>query len=285
MLEIQLHGKIALVTGATGQLGRVMVRTLADCGANVVICYHKNERQAMALKEEAEQKYGVRGLAAQVDLVQPDSVQQLHEQVLNVFGAPQILVHSAVSQIKNCNVLEQPLADYYNQFETIMIHNVNMVKTFAPAMMDQRYGRIIGINTECSMECRAGGSAYAASKRAMDGLYRSLAKELGPYNITVNQVAPGWTISDRERRAWRCRSGPKLYTKGSHETTGNGSGDRQRGGVFGFGSCGIYQWRVPAGLRRYCHASNIEISMHCMLFLPSKKQFNRFKKTKEILLT
>lgn len=199
MLEIQLHGKIALVTGATGQLGRVMVRTLADCGANVVICYHKNERQAMALKEEAEQKYGVRGLVAQVDLVQPDSVQQLHEQVLNVFGAPQILVHSAVSQIKNCNVLEQPLADYYNQFETIMIHNVNMVKTFAPAMMDQRYGRIIGINTECSMKCRAGGSAYAASKRAMDGLYRSLAKELGPYNITVNQVAPGWTISDRER--------------------------------------------------------------------------------------
>lgn len=89
--------------------------------------------------------------------------------------------------------------DYIDQFETCVLQSVMLFKAFVPDMKERRYGRIVGINTECSIQCFPGQSAYVAGKRGMDGLYRILAKEVGEYNITVNQVAPGWTISERDR--------------------------------------------------------------------------------------
>jgi 3-oxoacyl-[acyl-carrier protein] reductase len=76
-----------------------------------------------------------------------------------------------------------------------------MAKAFVPAMKEQRFGRIIGINTECAMQMFPNQSAYVSGKRGMDGVYRVLAREVGEFNITVNQVAPGWTISDNCRDA------------------------------------------------------------------------------------
>jgi 3-oxoacyl-[acyl-carrier protein] reductase len=68
-----------------------------------------------------------------------------------------------------------------------------------PPLRRKGWGRIIGINTECSMQMFETQSAYVAGKRGMDGVLRVLAREVGRYGITVNQVAPGWTISDRDR--------------------------------------------------------------------------------------
>jgi 3-oxoacyl-[acyl-carrier protein] reductase len=79
------------------------------------------------------------------------------------------------------------------------MQSVYLAKAFAPAMIKQRWGRVIGINTECSMQNFPTQSAYVAGKRGMDGIYRVLAKEIGEHQITVNQVAPGWTISDQDR--------------------------------------------------------------------------------------
>jgi 3-oxoacyl-[acyl-carrier protein] reductase len=74
-----------------------------------------------------------------------------------------------------------------------------MAKAFIPAMKEKGGGRFIGINTECSYLCNANAGAYNSAKKGMDALYRTLAKEVGKYNINVNQVAPGWTISDNDR--------------------------------------------------------------------------------------
>jgi 3-oxoacyl-[acyl-carrier protein] reductase len=81
------------------------------------------------------------------------------------------------------------------------MHNVYMAKAFVPDMIKQNYGRVIGINTECTMQNFITQSAYVSGKRGMDGVLRVLAREVGQYNITVNQVAPGWTISDGCRNA------------------------------------------------------------------------------------
>jgi 3-oxoacyl-[acyl-carrier protein] reductase len=81
------------------------------------------------------------------------------------------------------------------------MHNVYMNKAFVPHMIEQQYGRIVVINTECSALSEAGCAAYVAGKRGLDGLVRCFAKEVGKHNITVNQVAPGWTISEKEREA------------------------------------------------------------------------------------
>jgi len=79
------------------------------------------------------------------------------------------------------------------------MQNVHMAKAFVPDMQKQKYGRVIGINTECTIQCFTTQSAYVSGKRGMDGVMRVLAREVGPYNITVNQIAPGWILSDRYR--------------------------------------------------------------------------------------
>ncbi|MCL2035729.1 MAG: SDR family oxidoreductase [Oscillospiraceae bacterium] len=76
-----------------------------------------------------------------------------------------------------------------------------MAKAFVPDMIAKNYGRVIAINTECAMQMFPYQSAYVAGKRGMDGFYKVLAREVGEHNITVNQVAPGWIISDRFRDA------------------------------------------------------------------------------------
>ena len=80
-----------------------------------------------------------------------------------------------------------------------MLHNVLMAKAFVPAMIRKGWGRVIAINTECAMQNTPNQSAYVSGKRGMDGVLRVLAREIGEHQITVNQVAPGWMISDKYR--------------------------------------------------------------------------------------
>jgi 3-oxoacyl-[acyl-carrier protein] reductase len=197
-MKIDLTNKVALVTGATGELGRVMARTLAGAGANVVIHYHKNIAKANDLQSEL-MAMGRNCLVVQADITDPKSVEKMKENVMDHFGKIDIVVANAVSQYEWTTILEQPLEDYRDQFESCVIQNVLLAKAFVPEMIKQNYGRMIGINTECAMQNLPTQSAYVAGKRGMDGVYRILAKEVGEHQITVNQVAPGWTISDRDR--------------------------------------------------------------------------------------
>ena len=194
-MEIDLKGKIALVTGGSGQLGRVICRTLADCGAGVAIHYHQNGTQAnKLLKELADKK--VRGMVVQGDVTDKASIQIIKKQVEAGLGAPDIIVNNAVIQYPWRSVLDQDLADYESQFRSCVLQNVLMAKAFLPAMIHKKWGRVIAINTECAMQNFPNQSAYVAGKRGMDGVLRVLAKEIGEYQITVNQVAPGWMISE-----------------------------------------------------------------------------------------
>jgi 3-oxoacyl-[acyl-carrier protein] reductase len=198
-VQIDLSGKIALVTGGAGQLGRVMVRTLAQCGADIVIHYRNSSAKAEELKLEIE-ALGKRALTVKADITDLDSIFAMRDVVQNHFGTlPHIIVASAVEQYKWVSILEQSPDDYESQFQSCVMQSVYLAKAFAPAMIERQGGRIIGINTECSMQNFPTQSAYVAGKRGMDGVYRILAKEIGEYGITVNQVAPGWTISDVDR--------------------------------------------------------------------------------------
>ena len=196
MLAIDLSDKLALVTGATGELGRVMVRTLAQAGADVVIHYHRNAAKADELKTELADM-GRRAIAVQADVTDPAGVDAMRDTVLAECGAfPGILVNNAVIQFGWKSVLEQDDADFESQFRSAVLHNLYMTKAFVPAMIENHWGRVIGINTECLMQCWPSQAAYASGKAGMDRLLRVLAKEVGEHGITVNQVAPGWTISE-----------------------------------------------------------------------------------------
>ncbi len=198
MLKLDLSGKIALVTGATGQLGRVMARTLAACGADIAVHCLRNVEKGEVLAQEIR-AMGRKALVVQADVGELEEVMAMASKIETELGIPHITVANAVSNYKWTTILEQDSADYEDQFRTCVLQSVHLAKAFVPAMQKAGWGRFIGINTECSMQNFPTQSAYAAGKRGMDGIYRILAKEIGASGITVNQVAPGWTISDRDR--------------------------------------------------------------------------------------
>lgn len=195
MVGIDLSGKTAIVTGGSGQLGRTMVRTLLKAGADVAVHYHRDRIQAEKLVGEAL-ALGRRAIAMQADVTNPSEVMSMRDEVLAKLGSPDIVVNNAVIQYEWKDLLSQPLEDYESQWRSCVVHNVLMAKAFVPAMIERKWGRVIGINTECAMQCFEGQSAYVSGKRGMDGVIRVLAKEVGKYNITVNEVAPGWTLSE-----------------------------------------------------------------------------------------
>lgn len=223
MISIDLSSKTALVTGATGELGRVMVRTLAKAGADIAIHYHSNTAKAQELVAECG-RMGCRALPVQADVGSKPSIQAMAEEVGTKLAAPDILVNNAVIQYDWKPVLAQDESDFESQFRSCVMQNVLMAQVFVPAMIEKGWGRVIGINTECTMQCWPTQSAYASAKGGMDRLLRVLAKEIGEHNITVNQIAPGWTISEnrpgKETPNWYL-SGVPLKRRGTDREIAN----------------------------------------------------------------
>jgi len=143
---------------------------------------------------------GRRGLPVQADVTDEAQMQAMQARVTQEMGVADIVIANAVIQYDWKTVLEQSAADYESQFRSCVLHPVLLAQAFVPGMIAAgRGGRVIGINTECAMQYFPTYSAYAAGKRGMDGVMRILAKEVGPHGITVNQVAPGWTVSEKYR--------------------------------------------------------------------------------------
>lgn len=195
-----LSGHVALVTGASGDLGRTIARALAVAGADVAVHY-RSRRELAEEVAEACRAEGVRAVTVTGDIADLAQMSAAHAAITAALGSPDIVVANAVSQIPWRSVLDQPLEDFTDQFRSCVLHAAVLAKVCVPAMSARGWGRIIGINTECVIECRANSSAYASGKGGMDRLLRCLAKEVGPAGITVNQVAPGYMISERNRKA------------------------------------------------------------------------------------
>jgi len=199
-LRIDLSGRAALVTGASGELGRTIARTLAACGADVALHYHQGRERALAVERDIV-ALGVRSTVVQGDVTSADSVRAMKLAVDAALGPIDVLVLSAVSQYRWQRVLEQPIEDFEGQFRSSVAHCVLLAQAFVPAMIERGRGRVIGINTECVMQAFEHQGAYVSGKRGMDGVMRVLAREVGSHQITVNQVAPGWMVSDKFRAA------------------------------------------------------------------------------------
>ena len=205
-MNIDLSGRLAIVTGGAGELGRVMVRTLATCGADVVVHYHRSADKAAALVKEV-QAMGRRSMAVAADIGCRKDVNAMRDAVVKALGEVDIVVNNAVTQYEWKAVLDQAVEDFESQFRTCVLQNVLMAQAFVPSMARRGWGRIIATSTECAMQCAPVQGAYVSGKRGMDGVLRVLAKEIGHANVTVNQVAPGWMISDKYRGGGECQPG------------------------------------------------------------------------------
>lgn len=198
-MKLDFSGKTALVTGASGGLGRVIADRLAECGANVCVHYHSDSESAKKVVESITSKYGIKAVAVKADVTKEEDILNLKSEMEKTLGLPDLLVANAVIQYPFRPLFETPTKDFYSQFESCVMQFVHLSKAFVPHMQEQKYGRIVAINTECSYMAEPTFSAYVAGKRGLDGVVRVFAKEVGKDNITINQVAPGWTITDKER--------------------------------------------------------------------------------------
>ena len=187
-LAVDLTGRVALVTGATGQLGRAMVRVLATAGADIAVHYRGNQGKADELCAQV-QAMGRRSCAVHGMIDDEQSVAAIQVAIAAELGHVDIVVANAVQQYEWTSVMEQAISDYESQFRTCVLQNVLLAKAFVPGMAERGWGRIVAISSVCAMECASGQSAYDSGKRGMDGVLRVLAREVGPQGITVVRLA------------------------------------------------------------------------------------------------
>ncbi len=190
-----LHGKVAIVTGGTRGIGLAIVRTFLQNGAKVALFGSRAETvdKAVAALKAENATWPVMGLAP--DLTDYAAVAQAVQDVHTAFGGLDILVNNAGISAR------EPLADYRPEdFQKIMNLNVTAVfngcKAVEPIMRAAGHGCIINTSSMVSLYGQPSGVGYPTSKFAVNGLTKSLARELGPAGIRVNAVAPGVTRTD-----------------------------------------------------------------------------------------
>ncbi len=193
-----LSGRVALVTGGSKGLGKAMARALAQAGADVVICSrHENELQK-ALQEILEGKE-VRGQYFVTDMTQRDQVEELAHSALDAMGRVDILVNNAGSNAPQG--IDQIIDEDWDRILELNLSScMTLTRALVPQMKARRWGRIIHNSSIMAFASNKDRSAYSATKAALVGMARAGALDLGPYNITVNCVAPGPFLTDLARR-------------------------------------------------------------------------------------
>jgi len=190
----RLDGKIALVTGASRGIGRAIALQLARDGARVALNYRSGEAEAHSLASEIE-KLGGQCLIMRADVSDAKQARELVDRVLQECGRLDILVNNAgVTRDKSLRKLTDE--DWSHVLNT-NLNSVYYCTTAAiKAMTDQRFGRIINISSFVGQAGNFGQANYAASKGAIIAFTKTAAIELAKYNVTVNAIAPGFTLTD-----------------------------------------------------------------------------------------
>ena len=189
-----LKGKTAIVTGGTRGIGLAIVRTFLKNGANVALFGSRSETVDKALSTLREENSNWPVIGMYPDLADYNAVKNAVDEVVAKFGALDIMVNNAGISAR------EPLSEYTPEaFQNIM--NLNVTAVFngckaAEAVMKGKGGSIINTSSMVSIYGQPSGVGYPTSKFAVNGMTKSLARELGREGIRVNAVAPGITRTD-----------------------------------------------------------------------------------------
>lgn len=185
-----LHGKTAIITGASRGIGSGIARVFAENGSNVAFTYSSSVDSAMKLQDELLE-HGVKVKSYKSDASDFNSSQKLITDVINDFGQIDILINNA--GITKDNLLMRMVEDDFDKVIEVNLKSVfNMTKAVQRTMLKQRKGSIINMSSVVGVKGNAGQTNYAASKAGIIGFSKSVALELGSRNIRCNVIAPGF---------------------------------------------------------------------------------------------
>ncbi len=193
--SLRLEGKVALVTGGSRGIGAAIVRLLAQRGAKVGFCYRQQAEKAHALALQTQAETGQPVVAVQADISDKEQLQAAIEQLRQSLGDIDILVNNA-GVVRDTLFLRMDERRWDEVINTNLRGAFLCTKLVVPMMLAKRWGRIINITSVVGLIGNVGQTNYAAAKAALIGFTKSLAKELGSRNITVNAVAPGFIVTD-----------------------------------------------------------------------------------------
>ena len=190
MLTDSLKNKVALVTGAGRGIGKEIAKTLASCGAFVIVNYNSSPEAAEQTVKEIIKQGGM-AAPVQCDVSDFDACGKMMEMIINNYGHLDILVNNA--GITRDDLLMKMSEE---AFDAVIATNLkgtfNTIRHFSRYLLKQRSGTIINLSSVSGILGNAGQANYSASKAGVIGLTKSVARELSSRGITCNAVAPGF---------------------------------------------------------------------------------------------
>ncbi|MGN9842773.1 SDR family NAD(P)-dependent oxidoreductase [Nonomuraea sp. H19] len=187
---------VALVTGASRSLGAAIARRLAADGLAVAVNYHSDAAGARQVVDDIRAAGHIAEPFA-ADVTDESGVARLVAQVTERLGPVEVLVANATGPQPSIPLEDLTWEDHLDQLRFFVKSPTLLVQAVAPGMRERRSGRIVHIGSDIVDRGLPGMSAYTAAKGAQHAMARAWARELGPYGITVNVVAPGWIPVER----------------------------------------------------------------------------------------
>ena len=197
-MDLDLKGKSAIVTGGSMGIGTAIALELAKEGCNVAINYRRHDAEAREVIRKVEEM-GCKGLAVKADVTSYDDAQNMINTVIRKFGRLDILVCNAGI---NWDGVIWKMSE--QQWDTVINVNLkgyfNYNKAAAAVFKDQKSGKIVNISSINGLRGKFGQVNYSASKGGEIAMSKSLARELGKFNVNVNVVAPGMVMTDMAQK-------------------------------------------------------------------------------------
>jgi NAD(P)-dependent dehydrogenase (short-subunit alcohol dehydrogenase family) len=183
---VDLEGRVAVITGATGGLGRVVARTFAEAGANLALL-STDQAKLDVLVGELHLPAG-RVLAFAADLRDPEAAQAAARVVSERFGHSHILLHLVGGWVGGHALTEMEPRDLQAMLGQHVWSTFAAIQAFVPQLQASGWGRVIVVSSPAATRPRAKAGAYAAAKAAEEALMLTLAEEVGPHGVTANIV-------------------------------------------------------------------------------------------------